>query len=186
MRQQLIVTALLTALLIFTVAVKKLYFPEAHGQSAYYFLSVFWICGILITILGLNLAWRCFINPQKPSNAGDTAQWANRRTTFRIIYPAFLRPTLVVEEVDDLPRRHLEYPIIDLSQGGSSFIDDGSLGPMERFSGHIRFNSGDRAHVTGRLIRKAGTQVSVQFIETMTWAMLLNEQRQVLARMRSA
>ena len=186
MRQQLIVTALLIALLTLTAAVKKLYFPDPHGQSAYYFISMFWICGILIAILGLNLAWRYFINPQRPSRGDDDTRWANRRTTFRIIYPAYLRPTLVVEEVDGLPRRHLEFPIVDLSQGGSSFIDDGSLGSMERFSGHIRFNSGDRAHVTGRLIRKAGTQVSVQFIETMTWAMLLNEQRQVLARMRSA
>jgi hypothetical protein len=186
MRQQFIVTVLLIALLILTAALKYLYFPESHGQSAYYFLSVFWICGILIAILVLNLAWRCLASSKKSSSVDDGTQWANRRTTFRIIYPAFLRPILVVEEADGQPRRHLEFPIVDLSQGGSSFIDDGSLGPMERFSGHIRFNSGDRAHVTGRLIRKAGNHVSIQFIETMSWSMLLNEQRQVLARMRPA
>jgi hypothetical protein len=186
MRQQFIVTASLVVFLSITIAIKNLYFAELHGQSAYYFLSAYWICGILIAILGLNLAWRCLINPRKPSSVGSYAQWANRRTTFRIIYPAFLRPTLVVENVDGLPQRQLEFPIVDLSQGGSSFLDDGSLGTMELFSGHIRFNSGDCAHVTGKLIRKSGTQVSVQFIEAMSWSTLLNEQRRLLARMKSA
>jgi hypothetical protein len=186
MRHQLILTASIAVFLILTVAVKHLYFPELQGQSAYYFLSTFWICGILIAILGLNLVWRRFINPQKPSAIGVYTQWANRRTTFRIIYPAYLRPTLVVEEVDGLPRRHLEFPIVDLSQGGSSFLDDGSLGAMERFSGHIRFNSGDCSRVSGKPIRKSGTQVSIQFIEAISWSTLLSEQRRVLARMKSS
>ena len=186
MRQQFIVTVTLIVFLIFTVTVKNLYFPELHGQSAYYFLSAYWICGILIAILGLNLVWRCLMESQKPSSVGSYAQWANRRSTFRIIYPAFLRPTLVVENVDGIAQRQLEFPIVDLSQGGSSFLDDGSLGSMERFSGHIRFNSGDCAHVAGKLIRKADTQVSVQFIEAMSWSTLLSEQRRVLARMKSA
>lgn len=185
MRQQLIVTIGLIAFLILTAAIKSLYFPELHGQSAYYFLSTFWICGILIAILGLNLIWRHFMNPKEPSGTSTYAQWANRRTTFRIIYPAFPRPTLIVEDIDGLPQRHLEFPIVDLSQGGSSFLDDGSLGTMDRFSGHIRFDSGDCARVAGKLIRKAGSQVSIQFIETMSWSTLLNEQRRVLARMKS-
>ena len=185
MRQQLLVTGLLIIFLSATATIKRLYFPVLQGQSAFYFLSVFWICGILIVILGLNLAWRLLAPPQKAGIAGAGNQWANRRTTFRIIYPAFLRPTLVVEKADGLAKRDLEFPIVDLSQGGSSFLDDGSLGAMERFSGYIRFNSGDRAQVTGKLIRKTGTQVSVQFIEAINWSTLLKEQRRVLARMRS-
>ena len=186
MRQQFIVTASLIVFLTITIAIETLYFPELHGQSAYYFLSAYWICGILIAILGLNLLWRCFISPKATPSGGSYAQWANRRTTFRIIYPAFLRPTLVVENIDGISQRQLEFPIVDLSQGGSSFLDDGSLGTMEQFSGQIRFNSGDCVHVTGKLIRKAGTQVSVQFVEAMSWSTLLNEQRRVLARMKSA
>lgn len=186
MRQQFIVTTSLVVFLLVTVVIKNLYFPELQGQSAYYFLSTFWICGILIVILGLNLVWRRFISPQKPSNDSADTQWANRRTTFRIIYPAFLRPTLVVEEVDSLPQRRLEFSIVDLSQGGCSFLDDGSLGTMDRFSGHIRFNSGDCVRVSGKLIRKSGSQVSIQFIEAMNWSTLLKEQRRVLARMKSA
>jgi hypothetical protein len=185
MRQQFIVTIFLFFFLILTVAIKNLYFPALQGQSAYYFLSMFWICGILIVILGLNLIWRRFISSQKSSGMGAYTQWANRRTTFRIIYPTFLRPTLVVEEIDGHPQRHLEFPIVDLSQGGSSFLDDGSLGTMNLFSGHIRFNSGDSTRVTGKLIRKTGSQVSVQFIESMSWSTLLYEQRRVLARMKS-
>jgi hypothetical protein len=185
MRQQLTVTAFLVVFLILAVVIQKIYFSTLQGQSAYYFFSVFWICGILIVILGLNLAWRCFLGPKKIDAADTYAGWANRRTTFRIIYPAFLRPTLVVEQADDIPKRHLEFPIVDLSQGGSSFLDDGSLGALERFSGHIRFSSGDRAQVAGKLIRKSGSQVSVQFTEVMNWSTLLEEQRRVLARMKS-
>jgi hypothetical protein len=186
MRQQLIIIIFLIGFLVLTATIKSLYFPVLVGQSAFYFLSVFWICGILIVILGLNLVWRVLIPPKRTDSTGSYTKWANRRTTFRIIYPAFLRPTLVVEKTDGLPKRDLEFPIVDLSQGGSSFLEDGSLGAMERFSGHIRFNSGDRAHVAGKFIRKTGTQVSVQFIEAINWSTLLKEQRRVLARMRSA
>jgi hypothetical protein len=185
MRQQLIVTAFLVVFLILAVFVQKMFFSGLTGQSAYYFFSVFWICGLLIAILGLNLAWRFLMGPKKTVGAETYAGWANRRTTFRIIYPAFLRPTLVVEQADDIPKRHLEFPIVDLSQGGSSFLDDGSLGAIERFSGHIRFSSGDRAQVTGRLVRRTGTQVSIQFLEAMSWSTLLDEQRRVLARMKT-
>jgi hypothetical protein len=185
MRQQLTATAFLVVFLVLAVVIQKIYFSTLQGSSAYYFFSVFWICGILIVILGLNLVWRFFLGPKK-TNASDTyAGWANRRTTFRIIYPAFLRPTLVVEQADDIPTRNLEFPIVDLSQGGSSFLDDGSLGAIERFSGHIRFSSGDRAQVAGNLIRKTGNQVSVQFAEVMSWTTMLEEQRRVLARMKS-
>jgi hypothetical protein len=186
MRQPLIITIFLIVFLISTIVVKHLYFPVLQGQSAFYFLSVFWICGILICVFTLNLAWRYFFRPKKAGNDDIKVDWANRRNTFRIVYPAFIRPVLVVEKVDNNPRRPLEFPVMDLSQGGSCFLDDGSLGVMESFSGHIRFNNGDRINVAGKLIRKIGDQVSVQFQHAIDWSTLLNEQRRVLAQMKSA
>jgi hypothetical protein len=186
MRQPLIIVIFLIVLLFSTIVVKHLYFPILQGQSAYYFLSVFWICGILIVVFAANLLWRHYCGPKNDGIDDIHADWANRRNTFRIIYPAYVRPVLVVEEVDKNPRRQLEFPVMDLSQGGSCFLDDGSLGVMEGFSGHIRFNNGDRIQVAGRLIRKVGDQVSVQFQHAIDWSTLLNEQRRVLARMRSA
>ena len=186
MRQPLIITILLIVILFPTIVVKHLYFPVLQGQSAYYFLSVFWICGILIVVFSLNLIWRHFFSCKRNVGTDDIyVDWANRRTSFRIIYPAFIRPVLVVEEIDNDPRRQLEFPVMDLSQGGSCFIDDGSLGVMERFSGHIRFNNGDRIKVAGKLIRKIGDQVSVQFQNALDWSTLLNEQRRVLAQIKS-
>jgi len=186
MRQPFIITIFLIVLLFSTIVVKHLYFPVLQGQSAYYFLSVFWICGILIFVFTLNMIWHHFFGRNKKGSADINVDWANRRNTFRIIYPAFIRPVLVVEVVDNNPRRQLEFPVMDLSQGGSCFLDDGSLGAMENFSGHIRFNNGDRIKVAGKLIRKISGQVSVQFQHAIDWSTLLDEQRRVLAQMKSA
>ena len=185
MRQSLIITIFLIVLLFSTIVVKYLYFPTLQGQSAFYFLSVFWICGILILVLSANLIWSHFFSARKTGSTDLQADWSNRRNTFRIIYPAFIRPVLVVEVVDNNPMRQLEFPVMDLSQGGSCFLDDGSLGQMESFSGHIRFNNGDRIQVAGKQIRRIDGQVSVQFQHAIDWSTLLNEQRRVLAQMKS-
>jgi hypothetical protein len=185
MRQQLTITLALVAILAGTAFVKIRYFADLQGRSAYHFTSIFWICGILITIFGLHLVWQLFrgrahLPPQK-----SFRNWANRRNTFRIIYPSHLRPVLVVETADDQERRNLEFPIVDLSQGGSCFLDDGSLGRIDCFSGHIRFFSGDWVRVSGRMLRNSGNQVSVQFLDAIDWSTLLNEQRRVLTQMRA-
>lgn len=186
MRQQVIITIFLAVFLFSALGVQHLYFPILKGQSAFYFLSVFWICGLLIAIFAVNLTWRFYWSSKKGQTDNILSDWTNRRNTFRIIYPAFIRPVLVVEEIDDNSTRHLEFPVIDLSQGGSCFLDDGSLGAMERFAGHIRFDNGDRVQVVGKLIRKTGPQVSVQFLHAIDWSTLLDEQRRVLARMKPA
>lgn len=186
MRQSFILTIVLIIILFATVVIKQLYFPVLQGQSAYYFLSVFWICGILIAILTASLVRIRFFSPKKTQSVEIAPDWANRRNTFRIIYPAFIRPVLVVEKIDDNPTRQLEFPVVDLSQGGSCFLDDGSLGFLENFSGHIRFHNGDRTQVAGKLIRKIGSQVCVQFQQAIDWSTLLEEQRRVLAHMKSA
>jgi PilZ domain len=186
MRQQLKITIFLGATLLAAVLLKILYFPNLKGQSAYYFLSVFWICGILAALLSLNLIWSRSSGARPTASAPCHTDRVNRRNTFRIIYPVLVRPTLVVEAADDNPIRNLEYPVVDLSQGGSCFLDDGSLGDMQRLSGHIRLNNGDRIRIAGKLIRKKGNQVSVQFVNPIAWSTLLQEQRRVLAQMKAA
>lgn len=186
MRQSFILTSILIIILFSTTLIKHLYFPVLQGQSAYYFLSVFWICGILIAILTTRMVYLRFFSLKKSRPAEITPSWANRRNTFRIIYPAFIRPVLVVEKIDHNRARQLEFPVMDLSQGGSCFLDDGSLGSLENFSGHIRFHNGERTQVAGKLVRKLGSQVCVQFQQPIDWSTLLEEQRRVLAHMKSA
>lgn len=184
MRQQLITTIILTLILSIAIFLKLVYFPKIHGHTGFYFYSTFWICGILITIICLNMLWNLFSSKKGGNAHRPYAFWPNRRETFRIIYPAFIQPTLIVEKVDGTLKRQLEFPIVDLSQEGSCFIDDGCLGDMKTFSGHVRFNNGDSIRVAGELVRKKGNHVSVQFNQSIGWSVLLDEQRRLLAQIK--
>lgn len=150
----------------------------------FYFYSTFWICGILITIICFNMLWNIISSKKGGNTYRPYAFWPNRRETFRIIYPAFIQPTLIVEEVDGTTKRQLEFPIVDLSQEGSCFVDDGCLGDMKTFSGHIRFNNGDAIRIAGELVRKKGDHVSVHFNQSIGWSVLLEEQRRLMVHMK--
>lgn len=184
MRQQPTIIISLSTILFIAVCIKLAYFPKPHGHTAYYFQSIFWICGLLITIISLNVLWNSFLKKKGAEKHRPFAFWPNRRNTFRIIYPAFIRPMLIVEAIDGKKRRPLEFSIVDLSQEGSCFIDDGSLGEMKTFAGSIRFRSGDTASVTGDFIRRKGDHVSVRFRHAISWPTLLEEQRRILVRMK--
>lgn len=184
MRQQFIITIILTLILGIAIFLKLIYFPRIHGHMVFYFYSTFWICGILITIICFNMLWTIISSKKGGNKHRPYAFWPNRRETFRIIYPAFIQPTLIVEEVDGTLKRQLEFPVVDLSQEGSCFIDDGCLGDMKTFSGHIRFNNGDTIRVAGELVRKKNDHVSVQFKQTIGWSVLLEEQRRLMVHMK--
>jgi hypothetical protein len=186
MRQQLIVTISLSIILLISICVKLAFFPKPDGHTAYYFQSTFWICGLLITVISFNLIWNVFFSKKNAPRHRPHTFWPNRRNTFRIIYPAFIRPTLIVETIDGRHKRQLEFSIFDLSQEGSCFIDDGSLGEMNSFSGWIRFRSGEAVSISGEFIRRRGDHVSVQFRRAISWPTLLEEQRQVLVHMKPA
>jgi hypothetical protein len=186
MRQQLIVTISLSIILFIAIWLKFAFFPNPHGHTAYYFQSTFWICGLLITIISLNLLCNTFFSKKGASRHRPYAFWPNRRNTFRIIYPSFIRPTLIIEAIDGKLKRQLEFSIVDLSQDGSCFIDDGSMGEMKTFSGSIRFRSGDTESISGEFIRKKGDHVSVKFHQSISWPTMLEEQRQVLVHMKPA
>jgi hypothetical protein len=184
MRQQLLVTISLSIILLLSIYIKFAFFPKPDGHTAYYFQSTFWICGLLITVISLNLIWNAFVHKKGAPRHRPHAFWPNRRNTFRIIYPTFIRPALIVETIDDRPKRQLEFSIVDLSQEGSCFIDDGSLGEMKSFSGCIRFRSGVTVSISGQFIRRRGDHVSVRFRHAINWPTLLEEQRQVLVHMK--
>lgn len=182
MRQQLIISAILAIVFIATLLVKTAYFPKLNSQNAYYFLSIFWICGILIVIFILNIIWHLVTGHRMPAKHHEsTTLWSNRRKSYRIIYPNFIRPTLIIEKADNLDKRQLEYAVIDLSQDGICFLDDGSLGAMEEFSGHIRFSHGDRLSIAGRLLRRNKNHISVQLNHSIGWSVILKEQRRLMS-----
>lgn len=184
MRQQLTLTIVLIVILISALLVKITYFPKVYGDNAYYFISIFWICGSLLIIFFLNLIWHALSGSKASEKSSNGIVWPNRRETFRIIYPSFIRPKLVMEKADDQALRSLEFPIIDLSQEGSCFLNDGSLGAMERFSGHIRFDNGERVKVTGTFIRENDNHISVRFNRAIAWATLLEEQRRIMTHLK--
>ena len=184
MKQQLILTISLGIIFIVAVCLKLAYFPRLHGHTAFYFQSTFWICGLLIIIMSLNMLWSSLATKKGGKQYRPYAFWPNRRETFRIIYPAYIRPMLIVEAIDGSQRRQLEFAVVDLSQEGGCFIDDGSLGEMETFSGYIRFKSGDTVSVAGEYIRKRSDHVSVRFSHAISWPILLQEQRRILVQMK--
>ncbi len=184
MRQQFIITLFLGIVLTVAVCIKFAYFPKLFGHTAFYFHSTFWICGILITVLSLNMLWNSMITKKGAKHLRPYAFWPNRRNTFRIIYPAFIRPMLIIDAIDGNDRRQLEFSVVDLSQEGGCFIDDGCMGEMKTFSGKIRFQSGDTVSVTGEFIRRKVDHVSVRFTRAISWPKLLEEQRRVLVHMK--
>jgi hypothetical protein len=182
MRQQLIISVILAVVFITALLIKLLYFPKLSGQNAYYFLSIFWICGVLIAIFLLNIIWYLLTGHRiSKKSRKSTISWPNRRKNYRIIYPNFIRPTLVVERADNFAKRQLEYPVVDLSQEGICFLDDGSLGTIDIFSGHIRFNHGDKLTVSGKVLRRKENHVSVQLHHAIDWSMILKEQRRLMS-----
>jgi hypothetical protein len=185
-RHQLIITILLFIVLCAAFIIKVTYFPRLYGHNAYYFISIFWISGSLMVIFLLNMGWQLVTRKKTENHHGPTTPWPNRRETFRIIYPSYLRPMLIVESADNQKLRNLEFPIVDLSQGGCCFLNDGTLDFSEKLTGYIQLDNGNRLKVVGRLVRQADGQVSIQFHRPIEWPTLLEEQRSVMAHLKPA
>lgn len=184
MRQQILLTILFSSVFLVTLVIKILYYPKLYGQNAYYFLSTFWICGVLVVIFLTNIIWHWFAGPGPTEKKSNFIAWPNRRKTFRIIYPSFYRPTLIMDKADHWPKRNLEFQVIDISQEGICFIDDGSMGEMAHFSGRVIFRNGDQHRISGRFIRRHEDHISVHFNRSLEWSTLLAEQRRVMNFMR--
>ena len=186
MRQQLIITLFLIVVLCTALFIKVTYFPKIYGHNAYYFISTFWISGTLVVVFLLNIIWQTLFGRKTDENSTSSVAWPNRRETFRIIYPSYIRPILVMQKADNQTLRNLEFPIVDLSQEGSCFLNDGSLGAIKQFSGHIRFENGEQVKVTGQFVREKDRHISVRFNRPITWSTLLAEQRRVMTHLKPA
>lgn len=182
MRQQIIITIALGVALVITTTVKLIYFPTTSGHTAYYFISIFWICGALVVVFLLNILWHFFNGHRITRPRAFMTGWPNRRKSYRIIYPSYMRPTLFVDTIDAHPKRELEYPVLDLSQNGLCFIDDGSLGHIKSFTGRILFQNGEVTPVAGLVLRHQKDQVSVRLKNGIQWSTILNEQRHLLSQ----
>jgi hypothetical protein len=181
MRQQFIIIFILATVFSATFVIKRLYFPVLSGHNAYYFLSIFWICGILVAVFTIQIIWQLVTGRRRPQTIEAPVFWPNRRRSYRIIYPDFVRPIFVVERADNLAKRNLEYPVIDLSQDGICFMDDGSLGSAESLHGHIRFKNGSKLTISGKLLRCKQNHISVELTRSIDWPVILQEQCRLMA-----
>lgn len=185
MRHRLITIGILGLLMATAALIKFMYYPRLTGDSAYIFLSLFWVTGLVTAILTFNAIWYQTTQSRNTTPHETIFNWPNRRKNFRVVYPADIRPLLVVEKADNQPRRHLEYRVADLSEGGISFFDDGSLGPVSSISGHLQLEQGDNLRVTGRVIRRLDQRICLQLQRSLAWRTILQEQRRILAKAKS-
>jgi hypothetical protein len=183
MRQQLIFTTALIFLAGLVFCIKNIYYRNVSSETAFYFQLVLWISGLLAGFLGLNLLWQYRKNrTAEPDQKQKQLKWNNRRQSFRLVYPGSQRPRLIVERVDNQPIRHLEYPVADISEGGLSFIDDGSLGKEDTLSGRLVFKQGEQFRVNGHILRREGSRICVQFRRSLAWSTILKEQRKFMSQ----
>lgn len=180
MRQQLIISFILATVFGVAFVIKRLHYPVLSGHDAYYFLSIFWICGLLVAIFAIQMIWQLATGRRRPQPKEAPVFWPNRRRTYRIIYPEFVRPILVVERADNLAKRDLEYPVVDLSQDGICFMDDGSLGSAESLHGYIRFGNGTKLAISGKLLRCKQNHIGVELTRSIDWPVILDEQRRLM------
>jgi hypothetical protein len=181
MRQQFIISIILAIVFGVAFVIQRLFFPVLSGHSAYYFLSIFWICALLIAIFAIHMIWQSATGRNVSKTPKAPIIWPNRRRSYRIVYPDFLRPVFVIERADNLARRDLEYPVIDLSQGGVCFMDDGSLGAAESLQGQLHFGNGNRLAISGKLLRRNQNHLSLELTRPIGWSVILKEQRRLIA-----
>ena len=160
--------------------VKWIFFPHVYGYTAYGFNSLILILLIAPGVLALNLLYLRHIKHRRPEMTGNGGNRFNRRRSYRITYPSRFQPRLVIDKTGRHLRRELEFTVIDLSEDGACFNDDGSLGPADSISGCIKIGNEKSLPVSGKVVRLKGSQVCVQFFHPISWTTLLAEQRRLL------
>lgn len=180
MRQQLVIISALIGIAVGLQGLKLTFFPSVTGYTAYGFNSLTLVLIFVTIVLVLNLIYLRLLQHQSPMTADNESKRHNRRRSYRITYPAKCRPRLVIETTDRILRRELEFTVIDLSQDGVCFNDDGSLGVAGNLSGCIKVSNENKLSISGRVVRLKGNQVCVQFFQPISWTTLLAEQRRLL------
>jgi len=139
-----------------------------------------WVSGIVGIILAIRMMVHKANDARDRHNAPTACKPRNRRQSYRIIYPKAMRPILIVETANGQQRRLLEYPVVDLSEDGIRFVDDGSLGEVDDVSGRIQFIDGAAKKISGKIVRRMDRQMCVCLQQGLAWATILDEQRRVI------
>lgn len=180
MRQQIVIISILISLAVTLQVVKWISFPDAVGYTSYGFDSLILILLIVPGVMALNQLYLRYINHHQPIMPGIGSERPNRRRSYRVTYPSRHRPKLIINQTDRYLRRELEFAVIDLSQDGACFNDDGSLGPTGRITGYLQIDNEKSLPVSGNIVRLKGNQVCIQFLHPIAWTTLVAEQRRLL------
>lgn len=181
MQKKLTVIGALTAVGIAAFAIKAQYFPRLSSDGAYLFWSLVTIIAMIVVVLSIQQLIEGRRSPQKRPRSISSSIEANRRKSFRVTYPAHIRPILVVEKVNEQSKRHLEYQVVDISEEGICFIDDGSLGKAKQVAGRLQFKNGETKPVICDIVRRHNNRVSVRLQRNIAWSALLKEQRKIMS-----
>ena len=185
MRQQLIASIVLVVLTGSVLLVQAVFFHTPTREQAFCIHLIVWISGPMSIIFGLNALWQAH-RRRSESTASDSVYfaWPNRRQCYRLVYPESLRPMLIIERSGSQQIRQLEYPVVDISEGGLCFLDDGTLGSIVEFSGRLRFKQGNAMRISGLIVRREDHRVSIQLHHDLAWQTILNEQRNLISRLK--
>lgn len=141
------------------------------------------LCAIIIVVLCLNQLIEGRRNKCNPKNTATACRnGENRRKSFRVIYPEKMRPLFIVERIDNTKKRPLEYIVVDISEEGIRFIDDGSLGQAKALEGRLQFHNGEIKTIACKIIRRDENFICARLKHSISWAVLIKEQRRMLGQ----
>lgn len=177
MRKQLITISVLTVLLVIAWTDKVIAHRNLSRDWAFLYWMAVATCAVTVIVLSINCLIEGRKNPETPSGRKTSM---NRRESFRVRYPESLRPTLIVEKVDNKAKRALQFPVLDLSEEGFCFMDDGTLGKAKTGYGRILFKNGEITTVAFDILRRHEKHISVRLQHPLPWAKLIREQQKLL------
>jgi hypothetical protein len=183
MQRQLLRICVLGVSFFVGLWVKIKYFPTLNRETVFYFYSFFWIFGLLALFLSADLIWRIFKQHLiKTEQIEIVLNRPNRRQSYRVAYPKQLRPVVLIDKSGGPIMRQLEFPVVDLSEQGICFLDDGSLGSTKEIEGVIRFHGGQLHQIAGRIVRGTENCVCIQLHGGLPWKTVLQEQQNLISQ----
>ncbi len=181
MKKQLIAIAGLTFFLVAALICKSIVFKSlGYTGIRLYWMSVA-LCAIIVVILCANQLVEGRRHRVKPQKKRARISDPNRRKSYRVTYPSDLRPILIVDKLDNAKKRTLEYPVVDISEEGIRFINDGSLGKATEVAGKIQFHNGETQLIVCTVIRQDSRYICAELKYNIAWSTILNEQRRMMA-----
>lgn len=185
MRRQIVILGILSILFVSGLWIKVRFYPVLTRHTFFYFHSLFWISGLLIIVFIANIIYTAMNSRKKTTPQEHAMRWLNRRECYRVVYPRTARPILTVKKKHSAQQRQLDFQIVDISEQGICFRDNGSLGPLGELEGIVRFHNGETHRISGCVVRQTHDSVCVQLHSGIPWNKILAEQRRLISRMDS-